>query len=403
MASRYNMDGPTGMQSTEEAKTGGVMGKGVRAQAQVVIQKLMGPDDANIAGNVHGGEIMKLIESAGYIAATRHLATDATQNGKIFAALARLEHMDFVRPMHIGNLAQVSALVTYTSRSSLEVNVTVWSEDCIRNTTTVTNRARLWYVAVETPQLTTRAAISAHASGDGTRNKYVVCACPKLVLAEDEEAAGRQRYLSQKQARSAAALAHAESTTDADGSEAVPIDTGTEEHATKKARTFTTDNSSGNGGSMEHTPLAACGELMHLMLPSDCTVSGIVYGGVLMKLMDNAAGISAFRYCKTNVVTAAINDVDFHERICVGDLVIVRAIPVFTSRKSMEIHVTVHAESIATRTTVLAASARLTFVSLNEEGKCNPIPMLQPQTVGQRQRFDAAHAEYTARKQKQGI
>lgn len=40
-------------------------------------------------------------------------------------------------------------------------------------------------------------------------------------------------------------------------------------------------------------------------------------------IQDNAAGICAFRYCRTNVVTAAINDVDFHERISLGDLVIV--------------------------------------------------------------------------------
>lgn len=55
------------------------------------------PQDANLAGNVHGGTIMKLIEQAGWIAATRH--AHSTEN-PLLAALARLEHMDFWKVLY---------------------------------------------------------------------------------------------------------------------------------------------------------------------------------------------------------------------------------------------------------------------------------------------------------------
>ena len=62
-------------------------------------------------------------------------------------ALARIEHMDFVSPMHIGELAEVVGSILYTSPRSLEVQVTVTAEDIIRGQCTVQGQAReghLW-------------------------------------------------------------------------------------------------------------------------------------------------------------------------------------------------------------------------------------------------------------------
>ena len=70
-------------------------------------------------------------------------------NTPIFAALARLETMTFLAPMHIGEVAQLEARVTLTSRRSIEVAVSVWAESPARpSARRLTNRARLWYVAV---------------------------------------------------------------------------------------------------------------------------------------------------------------------------------------------------------------------------------------------------------------
>lgn len=89
----------------------------------------MRPDDANVAGNVHGGTILKMIEEAGVIISTRHCNS---QNGeRCVAALARVERTDFLSPMCIGEVAHVSAEITYTSKHSVEVQVHVMSENIL--------------------------------------------------------------------------------------------------------------------------------------------------------------------------------------------------------------------------------------------------------------------------------
>ena len=69
----------------------------------VTISRVMLPDDANPGGNVHGGTILKMIEEAGWIAATKHCNGLVPTRGGLFkkkplvAALVRVEHMDFLQ------------------------------------------------------------------------------------------------------------------------------------------------------------------------------------------------------------------------------------------------------------------------------------------------------------------
>ncbi|TNN76544.1 Cytosolic acyl coenzyme A thioester hydrolase [Liparis tanakae] len=83
------------------------------------LSRIMRPDDTNIVGNVHGGIILKMIEEAGCIVGTRHCNT---QNGdRCLAALVRVEKTEFLFPMFVGEVAHVTAEITYTSKHSLEV------------------------------------------------------------------------------------------------------------------------------------------------------------------------------------------------------------------------------------------------------------------------------------------
>ena len=68
-------------------------------------------------------------------------------------------------------------------------------------------------------------------------------------------------------------------------------------------------------GLMEHTVAYAQSSLIHLAGVSDCNSAHFVYGGVTMKFMDEVAGITAAKYCKTNVVTASMDAVNFHKPI----------------------------------------------------------------------------------------
>ncbi|ETE73730.1 Cytosolic acyl coenzyme A thioester hydrolase, partial [Ophiophagus hannah] len=207
----------------------------------------MRPDDANIAGNVHGGTILKMIEEAGAIISTRHCNT---QSGEpCVAALARVERTDFLSPMCIGEVAHVSAEITYTSKHSVEVQVQVEAENILTGAKRVTNRATLWYVP-----------LSLH-------NVNKVLEVPPIQVSLE----GRKQE--QKLAR--------QETKERNGDVIVPM-------INPEPYTIGYSQSS----------------LIHLVGPSDCTMHGFVHGGVTMKLMDEVAGIVAARHCKTNIVTA---------------------------------------------------------------------------------------------------
>ena len=61
----------------------------------VETSRIMLPDDTNPSGNVHGGTILKLIEQAGSIVATRHCNANSDSQDKLIAVLVRVEQMDF--------------------------------------------------------------------------------------------------------------------------------------------------------------------------------------------------------------------------------------------------------------------------------------------------------------------
>ena len=87
-------------------------------QGSVEVSRIMTPDDTNIAGNVHGGTIMKMIGEAGAIIATRHCNGNrhANDSPPVWAVIARVEKTDFVKPMFVGEVATIHADLTYSSK-----------------------------------------------------------------------------------------------------------------------------------------------------------------------------------------------------------------------------------------------------------------------------------------------
>jgi len=130
--------------------------------------------------------------------------------------------------------------------------------------------------------------------------------------------------------------------------------------------------------------------LTHLMQPADANFMGNIHGGVMMKLIDEAAGACAFRFCRTRVVTAAIDRIDFHHPVQVGNLVRFMANVNYTGTKSVEVGVRVEAEDLTTGMATHTNSAYLVFVALSDSGKPIPVPPLTPRTDQQRQWFDEA-------------
>jgi uncharacterized protein (TIGR00369 family) len=119
--------------------------------------------------------------------------------------------------------------------------------------------------------------------------------------------------------------------------------------------------------------------LTHLTQPADANYMGNIHGGIIMRLIDEAAAACAFRFCRTPVVTAAIDRIDFHHPVKIGDLVRFLANVNFTGTKSVEVGVRVEAENLMTGITTHTNSAYLVFVALGDSGKPIPVPRLAPE------------------------
>ncbi|MEA1921262.1 MAG: acyl-CoA thioesterase [Pseudomonadota bacterium] len=139
--------------------------------------------------------------------------------------------------------------------------------------------------------------------------------------------------------------------------------------------------------------------LSQVMLPHDANPAGNIHGGVIMKLIDNAAGVVAIRHARSNVVTASIDRLDFHYPVYVGDLITLTASLNMVGRSSMEIGVRVESEKMISGKTHHTASAYLTFVALNKDGKSLEIPPLILENDDEKRRHQDAQLRSTQRAQ----
>jgi acyl-CoA hydrolase/ferritin len=141
-------------------------------------------------------------------------------------------------------------------------------------------------------------------------------------------------------------------------------------------------------------------EMAQLMLPHQANPAGFVHGGEMMKLMDNAAGVVAVRHCRTNVVTATVEDIRFRSPVHVGDLVIVRGKLIFVSRSSMEVQIEVETENLLTGQRFPALTAHFVMVALDMVGKTVAVPPLILMTEEEERLHSEASARYETRKAK---
>jgi acyl-CoA hydrolase len=116
--------------------------------------------------------------------------------------------------------------------------------------------------------------------------------------------------------------------------------------------------------------------MAQMMIPQDANPAGNVHGGVVVKIIDEAAGVVAARHSRSNVVTASIDRMDFHHPVFVGDVLFFKASLNLVGRTSMEIGVRVEAENLLTGEVRHAASAYLTYVALDQHGKPREIAPL---------------------------
>ncbi|HJW74245.1 MAG TPA: acyl-CoA thioesterase, partial [Thermoleophilia bacterium] len=137
--------------------------------------------------------------------------------------------------------------------------------------------------------------------------------------------------------------------------------------------------------------------LSQVMQPPDANFMGVIHGGVMLKLIDETAGACAHRFTRTRVVTAAIDRIDFHHPVQIGNLVTLQATINHVGRTSMEVGVRIEAEDLDTGTITHTNSAYLVFVALDDQGNPTPAPRLTPETAEDKRRWAAAEARRAAR------
>ena len=137
--------------------------------------------------------------------------------------------------------------------------------------------------------------------------------------------------------------------------------------------------------------------LAQVMNPQDANPAGNVHGGVIMKLIDTAAGAAAVKHSRSNCVTASIDRLDFHHPVFIGDLVTLKAGVTYTGKSSMEVGVRVESQNLLTGDIRHTVSAYMTFVALDKNGKPIAIPPLILETPEEQRRNHEAQSRRETR------
>ncbi len=135
----------------------------------------------------------------------------------------------------------------------------------------------------------------------------------------------------------------------------------------------------------------------HLMMPQDANIEGNVYGGTIMKLMDEIAGVVAGRHCRRSVVTASVDSMSFLKPVYIGNLLIMKSSVNYVGLTSLEVGVRIEAEDLRTGQRVHTGSSYMTFVALDNAGRPVPVPEIIPVTEAEKRRNRAAIRRRAAR------
>lgn len=144
-------------------------------------------------------------------------------------------------------------------------------------------------------------------------------------------------------------------------------------------------------------PKATSTEMTWIVMPGQTNALGTVFGGQVMSWIDVCAAVAAQRFARSNVVTAAMDQLTFLAPIQRGDVVVVQGMVNWAGRSSMEVGVRVESEDPYTGLRRKTSIAYLTFVALNDEGVPSPVPQLVPETDDEVRRFGEAEARRAAR------
>jgi len=109
--------------------------------SQSEMAEIVLPSDANPLGALLGGRLMHWIDLAGALAAHRH--------SRNYVVTASIDHLDFLTPVHVGDLVILRSSVNRAFHTSMEIGVKVWVESYIEATQRHVSSAFLTFVAID--------------------------------------------------------------------------------------------------------------------------------------------------------------------------------------------------------------------------------------------------------------
>jgi acyl-CoA hydrolase len=138
-------------------------------------------------------------------------------------------------------------------------------------------------------------------------------------------------------------------------------------------------------------------EMTWIVMPGDCNALGTVFGGQVCAWIDVCASVAAQRFARTNVVTAAMDQIVFKAPIRRGKVAVLRASVNWAGRTSMEVGVRVEEEDPIHGTRTHTSTAYVTFVSVDSSLRPMPVGPLALVTDEDKRRWREAEARRTDR------
>ncbi len=110
-------------------------------RTSITMSEVMTPNQANFAGNIHGGQLLSFLDKVAYACAARY-------SGRYVVTLS-VDQVVFKHPVHVGNLLTCLASVNHVGNSSMEIGIKVIAEDLSTGTVTHTNSCFFTMIALD--------------------------------------------------------------------------------------------------------------------------------------------------------------------------------------------------------------------------------------------------------------
>ena len=130
-------------------------------------------------------------------------------------------------------------------------------------------------------------------------------------------------------------------------------------------------------------------EHVQLLMPAHINGSGRLFGGRLLEWIDMVGGVTARRHSECDVITAAIDNLQFKEGAYENDTLVLIGRVTYVGTSSMEVRVDTYVEDLAGMRKPINR-AYLVFVALNDEGEPVKVPRLKPESDGQVMEWNSA-------------